>query len=99
MSQITYLLSSSIGENSDFAINAQTGAITTTKLLDRETQSGYLLTVTARDNGNPPLSDSTDVEISVADVNDNAPKFLKPAYSGSVSEDALVGTSVLQVGQ
>ncbi|KAG8278057.1 Cadherin EGF LAG seven-pass G-type receptor 2 [Homalodisca vitripennis] len=95
--QITYLLTSSIGENTDFVINAQTGAVTTTKALDRETQSGYLLTVTARDNGNPPLSDSTDVEISVADVNDNAPKFLKPAYSGSVSEDALVGTSVLQI--
>lgn len=69
----------------------------TTKPLDREAQSGYLLTVTAKDGGMPSLSDTTDVEISVSDINDNAPVFLKQSYSGSVSEDALVGTSVLQV--
>lgn len=51
----------------------------------------------AKDNGNPSLSDTTDVEISVADVNDNPPEFLKPAYIGAVPEDALVGTSVVQV--
>lgn len=66
-------------------------------MLDREVQSGYLLTITAKDGGMPPLSDTTDVEISVSDINDNAPVFLKQSYSGSISEDALVGTSVLQV--
>lgn len=65
--------------------------------MDREVQSGYLLTVTARDGGNPPLSDTTDVEISVTDINDNAPQFFNASYYGSVSEDALTGTSVLQV--
>lgn len=60
-------------------------------------QSGYLLTVTARDGGNPPLSDTTDVEISITDINDNAPQFFNASYYGSVSEDALTGTSVLQV--
>lgn len=53
--------------------------------------SGYLLTVTAKDGGHPPLSDTTDVEISVTDVNDNYPVFKQAAYSGSVLEDALVG--------
>lgn len=95
--QITYSLSSGVGEASEFTINAQTGAIVTTKPLDREAQSGYLLTVTAKDGGVPALSDTTDVEISVSDINDNAPVFLKSSYSGSVSEDSLVGTSVLQV--
>lgn len=92
-----YSLGSSLGETTEFVVNPQTGAITTTKALDRETQSGYLLTVTARDSGNPPLSDTTDVEISVSDINDNPPVFLKSSYTGSVPEDALVGTSVLQV--
>lgn len=45
----------------------------------------------------PSLSDTTDVEITVKDVNDNAPVFSSATYSGVVSEDALVGTSVLQV--
>ncbi|CAG9761162.1 unnamed protein product [Ceutorhynchus assimilis] len=95
--QITYSLGDDSNSDSTFTINPQTGAIITTKPLDRETLAGYLLTVTARDGGNPPMSDTTDVEISVTDVNDNYPQFKQPAYSGSVSEDALVGTSVVQV--
>lgn len=82
---------------SDFTINPQTGAIVTLKPLDREVTSGYLLTVTAKDGGMPSLSDTTDVEITVVDVNDNFPVFKQAMYSGSVLEDALIGTSVVQV--
>ncbi|KAK7789529.1 hypothetical protein R5R35_000833 [Gryllus longicercus] len=96
---ITYSLGTVDDKTStpEFSINPQTGAILTTKLLDRESVSGYLLTVTARDGGVPSLSDTTDVEITVTDVNDNAPVFKKTSYIGSVPEDALVGTSVVQV--
>ncbi|CAH2075509.1 unnamed protein product, partial [Iphiclides podalirius] len=102
--QITYSLSSEISNEAvahhdhEFLINPHTGAITTNKLLDRETMSGYLLTVTARDGGVPSLSDTTDVEISVVDVNDNPPVFKQQLYTSSIMEDALVGTSVTQVG-
>lgn len=99
--QITYSLGDELSTSSEhvneFAINAQTGAIVTTKPLDREAMSGYLLTVTARDGGNPPLSDTTDIEISVSDVNDNFPTFKQASYGGSILEDALIGTSVVQV--
>lgn len=97
--QITYSLGteSDDQEITEFVINAQTGAITTTRALDRELVSGYLLTVTARDGGLPALSDTTDVEISVTDMNDNPPVFESPQYQGSVTEDVLVGTSVLRV--
>ncbi|XP_059482643.1 protocadherin-like wing polarity protein stan isoform X3 [Neocloeon triangulifer] len=106
--QITYYLGGAHGsempageisghDEMAFSINPQTGAITTTKLLDREKTGSYLLTVTARDGGNPSLSDTTDVEIVVHDVNDNAPEFSQAQYKGSVPEDALVGTSVVQI--
>ncbi|XP_067630827.1 protocadherin-like wing polarity protein stan [Eurosta solidaginis] len=99
--QITYSLNeesiNGVGSPDPFSINAQTGAIVTSALLDRETASGYLLTVTAKDGGNPSLSDTTDVEISVTDVNDNPPAFKNPLYQASILEDALVGTSVIQV--
>ncbi|XP_030388378.1 protocadherin-like wing polarity protein stan [Scaptodrosophila lebanonensis] len=99
--QITYSLNeesiNGLGSSDPFSINPQTGAIVTSAALDRETTSGYLLTVTAKDGGNPSLSDTTDVEISVTDVNDNAPSFKNPLYQASILEDALVGTSVIQV--
>ncbi|KAK8742193.1 hypothetical protein OTU49_002167, partial [Cherax quadricarinatus] len=93
--RITYSLS---GESvPEFIIHPSTGAITTTKPLDREAQGGYLLTVTARDNGTPALSDTTDVEITVVDVNDNAPVFSEASYRASVPEDASVGASIIQI--
>ncbi|VEN48444.1 unnamed protein product, partial [Callosobruchus maculatus] len=98
--QITYSLDAGPDDGNappPFSINAQTGAVVTLKQLDRETAAGYLLTVTAKDGGQPPLSDTTDVEISVADINDNYPIFSQPAYSASIAEDALVGTAVVQV--
>ena len=93
--RITYGLSGELVP--EFTIQPTTGAIVTTKQLDRERTSGYLLTITAKDSGNPPLSDTTDVEISLGDVNDNPPVFQQVTYVANVAEDALVGTSVLQV--
>ena len=58
--------------NEAFMIDSTTGAITTAQLLDREKVSGYILTVSARDKGIPPMSDTTDVEITINDINDNA---------------------------
>lgn len=99
--QITYSLNeesvNGLGSHEPFAINPQTGAIVTTAVLDRETTSAFLLTVTAKDGGNPSLSDTTDVEISVTDCNDNAPIFKVPLYQASIPEDALIGTSVVQI--
>lgn len=63
--RITYSMSGDGEPVPEFAIQPNTGAIVTTKPLDRERTSGYLLTITARDNGSPPMSDTTDVEISV----------------------------------
>ncbi len=54
--------------------------------------------MSATDHGHPePLSDVTEVEVSVMDVNDNAPEFSKEVYEGSLSENAPLGTKVLRV--
>lgn len=99
--QISYSLNdesvNGLGANEPFTINSQTGAIVTSGLLDRELTSGFLLTVTAKDGGNPALSDTTDIEISITDVNDNSPLFKVPLYQASIPEDALIGTSVVQI--
>ncbi|PKU43493.1 cadherin egf lag seven-pass g-type receptor 1 isoform x4 [Limosa lapponica baueri] len=80
-----------------FRIDPDTGTITTLMELDYEDQASYTLAITAHDNGIPQKSDTTYVEILILDANDNAPRFLRDRYQGSVFEDVPLSTSVLQL--
>ncbi|KAF3838374.1 hypothetical protein F7725_010142 [Dissostichus mawsoni] len=50
-------------------------SLVTTGQLDRELLADYNITITATDEGSPPLSSSKTVQLSVADINDNPPVF------------------------
>ncbi|KAK7922753.1 hypothetical protein WMY93_009655 [Mugilogobius chulae] len=67
------------------------------KQLDRETVHRHSLTLTALDGGKPPKSGQINIIINVLDVNDNAPTFIKDSYSGELTENALIGTTVMQI--
>ena len=75
------------------------GVISVIKKVDRETNpSGYSLIVTAKDHGYPVSQSSTAlVNITISDVNDNAPRFDKFTYSAEVREDSKVNTVVTMV--
>uniref|UniRef100_A0A8D1UL32 Cadherin EGF LAG seven-pass G-type receptor 1 n=1 Tax=Sus scrofa TaxID=9823 RepID=A0A8D1UL32_PIG len=92
--RITYVLEDPVPQ---FRIDPDTGTIYTVTELDYEDQAAYTLAITARDNGIPQKSDTTSLEILILDANDNAPRFLRDFYQGSVFEDAPPSTSVLQV--
>lgn len=86
-----------VASTTPFVINSATGWITVSGQLDRETEERYLFGVEARDYGNPPLSSSASVTITILDVNDNRPEFTQRDYFIRLNEDASVGTSVLSV--
>ncbi|XP_075712379.1 protocadherin alpha-13-like isoform X11 [Rhinoderma darwinii] len=67
------------------------------KPLDREKHSFHNLTLTAYDGGKPRLSGTTNIVITVEDVNDNAPSFYQPFYQCSVTENAMVGSLVIRL--
>ncbi|XP_069027602.1 protocadherin alpha-8-like [Embiotoca jacksoni] len=67
------------------------------KSLDRETAGTHLLILTALDGGKPPKSGDMNILINVLDNNDNAPVFTQDAYSVTLSENAPVGTTIIQV--
>uniref|UniRef100_A0A8C6HN96 Cadherin, EGF LAG seven-pass G-type receptor 1 n=1 Tax=Mus spicilegus TaxID=10103 RepID=A0A8C6HN96_MUSSI len=92
--RITYVLEDPVPQ---FRIDPDTGTIYTMTELDYEDQAAYTLAITAQDNGIPQKSDTTSLEILILDANDNAPRFLRDFYQGSVFEDAPPSTSVLQV--
>ncbi|XP_035669276.1 cadherin-23-like isoform X2 [Branchiostoma floridae] len=79
------------------AIDSSTGQIKVNSTIDREYGQWLNFTVTAKDGGNPPKSTDKSYNWRVSDTNDNDPKFEQPSYSGEVSENATVGTSVLTV--
>ncbi|XP_029959550.1 protocadherin alpha-3-like isoform X17 [Salarias fasciatus] len=67
------------------------------KPLDRETAGSHSVILTAIDGGKPPKSGNMNIIVKVLDVNDNVPVFSKDVYSVTVSENAPVDTSVIQV--
>ncbi|XP_039976637.1 protocadherin gamma-A11-like isoform X14 [Xiphias gladius] len=72
-------------------------SLVTTGQLDRELVSDYNITVTATDEGSPPLSSSKTVQLSVADINDNPPVFEEQSYSAYVSENNKPGSTLCSV--
>ncbi|XP_072252467.1 protocadherin gamma-A11-like [Leuresthes tenuis] len=72
-------------------------SLVTTGQLDRELVSDYNITITATDEGSPPLSSSKTVHLSVADVNDNPPVFEEQSYSAYVSENNKPGSTLCSV--
>ncbi|XP_029970169.1 protocadherin gamma-A11-like [Salarias fasciatus] len=72
-------------------------SLVSTGQLDREVVSDYNITITATDEGSPPLSTSKSVQLSVADINDNPPVFEEESYSAYVSENNKAGSTLCSV--
>ncbi|XP_067454505.1 protocadherin beta-15-like [Thunnus thynnus] len=72
-------------------------SLVTTGQLDRELLSDYNITITASDEGSPPLSSSKTVQLSVADINDNPPVFEDQSYSAYVTENNKPGSTLCSV--
>ncbi|XP_046901910.1 protocadherin-23 [Hypomesus transpacificus] len=88
-----------LGEDYDgcFSIHSTTGAVSTTRVLDREERVNYTLTLMAHDSGSSPLSASTQLHLLLLDENDHSPAFGRKSYRASVSEGLPAGTEVLQL--
>ncbi|XP_061135303.1 protocadherin gamma-A11-like isoform X36 [Syngnathus typhle] len=72
-------------------------SLVTTGPLDRELVSDYNVTISATDEGSPPLSSSKSVHLSVGDINDNPPVFEEQSYSAYVSENNQAGSTLCSV--
>ncbi|XP_051810274.1 protocadherin alpha-2-like isoform X7 [Acanthochromis polyacanthus] len=65
--------------------------------LDRENTSLYNVTITATDEGSPPLSSIRIITVQVSDVNDNAPRFMEPVINVYVKENSPIGSVIYTV--
>nr|CAD7397014.1 unnamed protein product [Timema cristinae] len=86
------------GEGSDhFTIDKTEGHLKTARSLDREEQSKYQLVAHVEDRDKSVWECSSQVEIIVSDLNDNAPQFTMDTYSATLAEDGMVGTMVAKI--
>ncbi|XP_066549387.1 protocadherin-15b [Amia ocellicauda] len=91
-------------EGGQFTVNNRTGVISTSKLLDYETNTSYILRVQAdsmqvvRSNLRvPSKSNTAKVFIDIQDENDHPPVFSRQLYLSGVAEDTKTFSSVLKV--
>ncbi|XP_007941830.1 protocadherin Fat 2 [Orycteropus afer afer] len=95
--QVSYRLAVDPGSNVHelFAIDSESGWITTLQELDSETHQTYRFYVVAYDHGRTlQLSSQALIEVSVTDENDNAPRFASEDYRGFVVENSEPGELV-----
>ncbi|XP_051506062.1 protocadherin gamma-A3-like isoform X19 [Myxocyprinus asiaticus] len=67
------------------------------KSLDREVKPHHSLKLIAVDGGNPQRSGTVNIDVTVLDVNDNAPVFNQTVYKANVMENAPQGTFIITV--
>lgn len=92
---LTYAITSG-DPTGTFDINSR-GDVIVSRLLDRENNSRYVLTISAQDGGSPMLSASASIFVNISDINDNRPEFLEATISTSLQENSPPGTTLVTV--
>ena len=77
-----------------FAINASSGDIYLVKNLDYEKDPRFAFSVTVTDGGTPAKSSEASVQISVQDINDNAPQIQVTLPKATVRENMKVNSYI-----
>ncbi|XP_058065437.1 fat-like cadherin-related tumor suppressor homolog [Anopheles bellator] len=94
-SRLRFYLTGSGSE--DFNLDKDSGQLKTSRRLDRETQSRYSLMAHVQDRDHPGWECSSQIELTLTDLNDNPPDFSMNPYSVTLPEDAEVGTLVTKI--
>ncbi|KAM6148976.1 protocadherin gamma-A5-like [Erethizon dorsatum] len=99
---VNSLQSYQLSPNLHFSLDVKSGSdgqkypeLVLEKPLDREKEATHDLLLTALDGGDPILSSTTRIRVTVLDANDNAPLFTQSEYRVSVPENIPVGTRLL----
>uniref|UniRef100_A0A8C1TDI3 Cadherin, EGF LAG seven-pass G-type receptor 3 n=1 Tax=Cyprinus carpio TaxID=7962 RepID=A0A8C1TDI3_CYPCA len=95
--RVQYTFQNGEDGDGDFTIEPTSGIVRTVRRLDRESVPFYELTAFAVDRGVPPQRTPVHIQVSVMDVNDNAPVFPADDFEVLVKENSAVGSVVAQI--
>ena len=71
--------------------------VVTTTIFDRETQDEYHINVACKDQGDPSMTSTKHIPVTVLDDNDHTPQFGVPVYSAVIMENNDIGEYVAQL--
>ena len=99
--EIVFSINRGVGKQ-DFSIDPKNGTLYVARPLDRERQFAYQLEIQARDSGViVQLSAFFNATVTVLDVNDNAPRIIRPQEIFPIDENAnprlLLSTDPFQI--
>ena len=86
-SHLSYSIEGNEGIDAMFKVLSDGMIATSISTIDREVTPSVYFTVLARDHGNPPLTGSASVVVTVLDQDDNAPSFPEPAIILQLDEN------------
>ncbi|XP_006629223.2 protocadherin Fat 4 [Lepisosteus oculatus] len=95
-SEVEYLISGGNSSNK-FQLDRQTGWVTVASSLSSDVNKVFLVEMTARDKGNPPLSSQAKLRVAVTEENHHTPEFSQGHISVTVLESLSVGTVIRTV--
>ncbi|XP_066504962.1 cadherin EGF LAG seven-pass G-type receptor 1 [Hoplias malabaricus] len=95
--RVSYTFQGGDDGEGDFFIEPYSGIIRTARKLDRENVATYNLKAFAVDKGVPPLRTAVDIQVTVLDINDNAPVFEKDELYIYVEENSAVGSTLARI--
>nr|XP_048713462.1 cadherin EGF LAG seven-pass G-type receptor 3 isoform X2 [Caretta caretta] len=95
--RVQYTFQNGEDGDGDFTIEPTSGIIRTVRRLDRESVPVYELTAYAVDRGVPAQRTPVNIQVTVQDVNDNAPVFPAEEFEVLVKENSIVGSVVAQI--
>ena len=81
--------------NGTFSINSSSGEVAVVGTLHKATQDQYLLEVFVSDGGDPSLNDTTSLNITIDEVNDNTPYFVEPGEETTLTLDEDIETGLV----
>ncbi|XP_061664962.1 cadherin EGF LAG seven-pass G-type receptor 3 [Syngnathoides biaculeatus] len=95
--RVQYTFQNGEDGDGDFTIEPTSGIVRTVRRLDRESVPFYELTAYAVDRGVPPQRTPVHIQVTVLDINDNAPVFPADDFEVLVRENSAVGSVVAQI--
>ncbi|CAB1337314.1 unnamed protein product [Coregonus sp. 'balchen'] len=92
-SEVDYIISGG-NSTSKFKLDIQSGWVAVASSLTSDMNKVFLMDVTARDKGNPPLSARTTVKVAVTEENHHTPEFSQSQVTATIPESLAVGTAI-----